>query len=326
MRTNTPPVIETPPDLESVLAEVSRDLGILLKSEVAGLAKGDDDKGNDSGSDAGGSDSGPPSDGGGDSSGPPDSAGGPPDASAGASPPAGGPPGPDASQAPPPDASGAPADASSGAPPDPAAIKAEFDTMPVEQVKAYFVAAKQSLLARMQGAQGPGAGAPPAGPDASASAGAPPPPGAGAPPPGASASVGAPPPGASSAGPPPPAMKAEIAASPGNGGKPAPVQKSERDVEVDDLKTKVGLLAKALDLSLRPQRKAITGISAIGKPGEKSPGVPETPAAPATRAQALAKFNDQSFISKLNKSERDQVTKFCVGSVDVKAIEHLLAK
>jgi hypothetical protein len=311
--------------LTSILAEVERDLKPVLVEAKDRLLKAEDEK------------SGPPAKKDDEKSAPAEesssSEGSAPPAEASAGGDAGGPPAPEASAS-------APADASAGGPPppgpeasaspgglptDPAQLQQMIQSAPPEVQKAIYLAAKQALFASMGGAgAGPGPEAsaspappmPPPGPEASASAPMPPPPGP---------EASAPP-----AGPPPPMMgKGEIKASPGNGGKSAPVKKSEpqMNTDVEDLKALVKaqaedikLLTKAVQhMAGTPVRKAVTGISVIAKSEAKEP-------TRLSKSEVNAKLSEKIREGDLTKKDRESIRRFYdTGSTNYTLVEHLLA-
>lgn len=312
----------TDPELESILAEVERDLAVVLKSEQDKLQKAQEDgDGDDKGS-------APPSDGGSDDA----SASAPPSDDSGSAPPeasspdasAGGPPPADAASA---SADPAAADGSAG-PMDMDSLKAEYASLPPEELKMHYLACKQALLEVMQ--QGAGAGA---SPDPSAPPGASPSPDAGSPPPGPPAGAASPSPSAPPGPPaapmspspspdqPPPAMKGEMKASPANGGGKPKMAKSEdeKDAKIADLEQQVTLLAKAVDLALAtPQRKAVTSVGFLAKTEDK-PADKQL-----SRDDIKARLSEVAKRPNLAKSDRDLINKFCVGTADASAIAHLL--
>jgi len=95
--------------------------------------------------------------------------------------------------------------------------------------------------------------------------------------------------------------------------------------ESDDLKAQVAGLSKAVKILLEtPNRKAVTSISEL--PFLKKNDGSDAKAAPAalTKKEILAKLNLKAEDSKLSKSDRTLINQFCVGSVDVSQISHLL--
>jgi hypothetical protein len=207
-----------------------------------------------------------------------------------------------------PGAEGMGEDPAAGGPVDPAALEAEYAKLPVEELKAHYLAAKSALFAVMgQGAgAGPEAGgAPPAGPEA----GGAPPMGAGAPPP--DMGGGAPPMGAG--GPP--------AGGPPGGAPPMeeqPLAQSEKD-ELDSMRQQLATMAKALGLLAgQPMQKGITGMTYVAK--SELDGAPK---ANLSKAEITAKLNTVTRQSDLKKSDRDAINNYYeTGSVD--GIVHLL--
>ncbi len=304
-------------ELRDLLAAVETDIVAMVKSEKEKLSKAHPGEEDSSEVPADQSATSAPSDA---PASPPASAdaGTPPDASASAppsdGPPASAAPGGDAPPAPGADASAGGGDPAADQSADPAALEAEYGKLPLEDLKAHYLACKSALFALMGGAQDPAAAGgeppPPAAPDASA----PPPPAA---PPAA-------PPASPSA---PPALKAELPATTeaANGGK---ITKSEKDVKIENLET---LLAKSdkgindlLDVVTKlvetPVRKAITSIDHIARPGSEI--------APAGDVSALSKSEIKARLKKvipdLKKSDRDLVYAYDVGTIGADKIAHLI--
>ncbi len=226
---------------------------------------------------------------------------------------------------------------------DPQVLQAEYAKLPPEVLKAHYLACKAALwsvVGQDDGSAGaaPDAAAAPAAPapDAAA-AGAPPVPGADptagaavpppAPAPAPDASAAVPPPAASpSPSPdlPPPAQKAEMSINAeANGGK---ITKSEREAQLESELAKVQGLTKSLvelttKLIQRPQRKAVTALSELGK---SEPSTPTVNVESMTKSEIIARLNEKAR-GELKKSDRELINSFCVGSADVKQIAHLLA-
>lgn len=242
------------------------------------------------------------------------------------------------------------AGADQGQPPTPEQIKAEFDQMPVEEVKIYLLGAKASLMERMGGAGAPDG----ASPEASASAGGPP---AGAPP------AAGPPAAAGSPGSPPPEMgkgefddksgkvkagsmskaevefgerlsKAEAAIA-----ENASLRKalSDKDAEIAakdaEMAGAVQKLAagfqKILSGNAGPMRKSVAGISDLRVTGKAGEPVTAAPLAKAdvsgmTRAEAVRKLNaltsDSEKLGKLAKSDRDRINGFVAGNLKIEDV------
>jgi hypothetical protein len=312
-------------ELDSILAEVQNDLNKAAVEQGQRLAKAKEDADDDSSdssapssdSDSGSSDS----SGGSDSPAPDASASaGPPDASAGAPP-------PDASASAPAD----PAAQSASAPLDVESLKAEYSQLPPEELEMHLVACK-AAYAEQQAAAG---GAPP---DASASAAPPGPPAASpspspAPPPAPAASPSpSAPPGPPADQSPPPAMKGELSAGKQvevadaknrNGGLAKSEVVIQLEAKIEEQDKMISGLAKAVELVLtKPQRKAVTGVSFLGKnEGQRA----DTDIAKLTKAEILTKLNEKVKDASLKKSDRNLINSFCVGTlVDVQQIAHLL--
>lgn len=280
-------------ELQDILSTVENEIADLLKSQSGKLRKA----GEPGEASAGGADDGA---GGPDSSATAPAPSAPGDASAGA--PEGAPAeGAPAEGAP---AEGAPAEGApgEGQPADPAALEAEYEKLPPEELKAHYLACKAALMKVMggqeQGAEGGAPGAPPA-PEGAAPEGA------------APEGAGAPPPGAAPAGPegsaPPPQMKSQMPANKANGG----MVKSETDT----LKEQVTLLTKALTMFVEaPSRKAATSIPS----GMVASGTP------MTKSEITAKLTAVTADPKLSKANRDLVDGYYNRSVSVESIKHLL--
>jgi hypothetical protein len=176
---------------------------------------------------------------------------------------------------------------------DPQALEAEYAQLPVEELKAHYLAAKSALFQKMGQGQ-PGAGAP-----------------QGAPPP-AAGPAGAPPAGPP-AGPPegaPPAFKAEMP-SEGNGG----FNKSE----ADDLRAQLAAMAKVVNLLAgSPVQKAVTGLTYMGK------SEPVEDKVVLSQQEVTAKLNVLTRDPSLKKSDRERITGYYEGTVNVSAIADLL--
>ena len=179
-------------------------------------------------------------------------------------------------------------------------MQLEYAKLPVEELKAHYLAAKAALFAAMGGdgaAQGasPAPAAPPAGPPA------------GSAPPVASPSP---------AGPSAMAMSETPAGLPagateGNGGK---VEKSE----VEDLKAQVEAMAKIVSSFVnRPVRKAVTEVGYVAKSEE-------APKKNLSSAEVTAKLSELTRSPDLKKSDREVINRYYEGSVKFDAIEHLL--
>lgn len=338
-------------EIKAILAEVSASLTAAKKSEVAKLSKaveGEEPDGDEApASSPEASDSAPAPEAS-------EGAGGPP---AGDVPP---PAAPDASASP--DASAAPASATmdGSAPQDPAAqgaegpvdpqqLAQEYSALDDESLKAHYMACKQAVFARMEQSQG---GAP--GADAAA----------GAPPAGPEASAGGPPPAEGSM--PPPAMKAEgkpedgnvvpvtsidqgtketqqnngpgadlsakvdvpspaTAVNPGPGAPKADggLGKSERESQLEAaLETLAGMV---LQTTIKPQRLATTSLQELERrellaKGEKA--VVVKPVESSDKKAVQAKLSELVREQKLSKSDKEKVMKYYVKG-DFKLVEHL---
>ncbi len=197
---------------------------------------------------------------------------------------------------------------------DPEAIKAELAQLPMEHVKALYLAAKEVIFAQMGGAGGP-PGAP--GMDAGAPPVAP-----------LSPEMGSAPPGSSPPGSPPmdpnapPALKAEMKASTPADGDQKILGKSE-SAQIADLKKKVSdfeeitskfmtVMEKAISV---PARKAVTSIVDLAK------------SAPSAESLSKAEVNvrlDRAARTKLSKNDRALINQYSVGAIGVEGIRHLL--
>lgn len=227
---------------------------------------------------------------------------------------------------------------------DPQALQAEYAKLPPEVLKAHYLACKAAMWAVTGGDDGagaaPDAGTPPApAPDAAAGAPAPgadaaavPPPAPPAPAPDAGASAGAPPPAppvATSPSPdqPPPALKSEVNANAkANGGQIT--TKSERELELEAQLAKTEQLTQAVvalttRLAQTPRRKAVTSLSELNKtePAQGSKVDPST----LSRKEIVARLSEKACDVNLKKSDRELINRYCVGSIDVSRIAHLLS-
>lgn len=321
--------------LDSILAEVERELGKLAKSE-AGLAKARpgestsaEDKPDESTTDPKGDNTSA-------ASASPDPASASPDASGSAPPPAASASDPDgdgdvdagpgASAATDPDADGAGSpDASAGGDPaadqgpiDPQALMAEYTKLSPEDQKLHYMCLKQVLMQTLAGAGADdGSAPPPAGPDASA----------GAPP--AAAPPAASPPADASA--PAPALKAESGMSndPKANGDLSKVtgggslSKSEFDaaVEAKVRETMLPLVKAVKHVVEAPMRKSVQFKADLAKTEAAAPAVD---VAQMSREQVRAKLSEKIQAGTLSKSEKDLVVAFEFGKVKADQIAHLL--
>jgi hypothetical protein len=196
---------------------------------------------------------------------------------------------------------GDPAAAGQG-PMDPQALEAEYAQLPLEELKAHYLAAKAALYAQMQGGgeQGAPQGAPPAAPPAGPSAGAPP---------------AGPPPADPSAGAPPLAQSAKNKFGTGSGSGGELVKKSE-----DALQAQVDALTKIVSAFVnKPMQKAITGTTYVAK----SEG--DAPAAKSLNPnEVTAQLSTLTRSPDLKKSDRDLITGYYEGRTKLDAIVHLL--
>jgi hypothetical protein len=299
--------------LDAALAQCAAEMSTMLKSEAA-LAKSatDDAPAEESTGDEGPA-SPPPAD---DSAGPPDEA----------SAPAEGPPAeasapddgvaPDAAGAPPPGADDGMGQEAIQPAPTVEALQAEYQKLDPEALKMHYLAAKGALAAAMGAAQG-------AAPEASA-------PGAGAPP-------MAPPP---AAGPPPgaaPMAMGELGAgkkvnlSDGSGGEIEKGKMAKAESEINSLRSQlaeqtnaVAKLAQAVEIMTTPIRKSVKGLSDlrfIDRTEETKPSAAKSLTKKEVQAVLSAKVRE----GKLSKADKELVTQYSVGSVDISKIEHLLA-
>lgn len=193
---------------------------------------------------------------------------------------------------------------------DPQALEAEYAQLPLEELKAHYLAAKAALFAAMQGGGDPaaaGAGAPPAGPAAGASPSAPP----AAPPAGPSASAGAPPMAMSEG------KNIAGVSQQGNGGQKVAVKKSE----TEQLQEQIEALTKIVSGFVnRPMQKAITGTTYVRK-SEDFGGENRKPMSENEITDKLTKLTRDP---NLKKSDRDAINRYYEGAVKIDAIEHLL--
>lgn len=321
-------------ELKAILAEVEQEIGDLLKTEKDKLAKAapeDDDK---SASPAASPEA--------SSAAPADSAPPPPAAEGSAE-------APEASMAAPGEA---PADAHEEAgeihpTDDLGQLQAEYEALSPEELKMHFMACKgavEKLLGQggEAGMDGAAAGAPPAPPAA---------------PPAASPSA---PPALKSEGgleavqpkgkldggedhlaamqpkgqisngeshleavQPKGTLKGEMKASPGSGGEMLATKKHEDELAGlrkhfdDELNRVVDAVARYIG---KPERKAVTSVSALGKTEEKK-------SLPQSRDEITERLKEMTGPdSKLSKKERQMVNSYCVGDIKFEQIEHLFTK
>jgi hypothetical protein len=187
-------------------------------------------------------------------------------------------------------------------------LQAAYSQLPPDQLKLHFLAAKAALMATMGAEQG-------AGPEASmAPPGAPPqaPPGAGAPPMAMAEMSGK-----------------QMPASPGNGGK---MGKSEDSLKIEALEKQLTAqndellkLVQIVDKVTTPIRKSVKGLSDL-KFIDRSEGEKKSPAAQLSKADVAEKLKERIRGGKLSKSDKEMVSQYTMGMVDVSKIEHLLVE
>ncbi len=299
-------------ELNKLLGEVQVEIDAILKSEKDNLAKAHPGEATESEVEPDESATAPAAD---DSAS--SAATSAPPADASASPDASTAPVADASGTPPADASGdpaadgsAPADGSDGGDPaadastNPEELVPHYAKLPLEALKAHYLAAKMALAA-MMGSAG-------ATSDPSAAAPAP------------DASVAAPPaPDASAA----PALKGELKDVPSNGGDPlnptkgTSVAKSEDvlalETELAETKLAMATLVKSVTKIVEaPVRKAVTAMADVEAPTAVD-------VSKLTKAEIDKKIRRASE-TNLSKSDRDLITSFALGNVKVDGIAHLL--
>ena len=196
------------------------------------------------------------------------------------------------------------------------ALLPEYMKLDPEALKMHYLACKQALMTQMGQAQG-------AAPEASAPA-APPP----AAPPGPEASA-------------PMAMgemsgkKVVLGDANGNGGKieAGKMGKSEgdaRDVEIAALKKNqaeqeeaLGKLVKAVETVLQPVRKSVKNLSDM-RFIQRAEEPKASPVAQLSKKEITAKLREKARDSKLSKADKELISSYALGGVDVSKIEHLL--
>jgi len=304
--------------LKDLIASVGKELNDMVKAETAQLAKGaKEDAPAEESEGSEGPASPPPAEEAASADGPPAEGSAPP--AEGSAPPA------EASAPASPEASAAAA-APEGSPqheggeiepaPTVEALQAEYSKLDPEALKMHFLACKQALMAVMGAEEGAGAGAPP--PEASA-------PPAGAPPPPAPPAGGAPMAMGEKSG-----KKVVLGDEAGNGGKIEAGKLGKAEAEVADLKKQVadqnealGKLAKAVEVALTPVRKSVKGVSDLRFVARTEE--PKTsPVAALSKKEITAKLREKARDSKLSKADKDLISSYAVGGVDVSKIEHLL--
>lgn len=330
-------------ELEALLSDVRKEIVGLLKTEESTLSKAfpgeestsetEPDTSATKPADDGGPDGGPP-DGGGDEAsaspeGSPDDGGGMPPPDGGGDPGAGGDPGGDPGM-----------DQNM----DPQALQAEYVQLPLEVLKAHYLACKGALFAAMGAGDDPSGGGPP-----DASGGMPPDAGGGMPPdaaggmpPDAGAGPGGPPPGAPPGGPPPgppvgsapppdapPALKAEIkpdyrtTAKLSNAGSSggASAMKSEIAALKDKLTKTEAALEKMVGFVERvattPVRKAVTSVADLANASKK-------PVSGLTKAEVRERLKRAIEKPTLAKSDRELITRYDLGHITVDKVAHLI--
>jgi len=93
------------------------------------------------------------------------------------------------------------------------------------------------------------------------------------------------------------------------------LKKSQKDTEET-----LGQFTKAFEVLLnKPQRQAITSLSAIGKPGSD-----DAPKVVLSKSQVMDKLRVITCDPTLKKSDRDLIDSYCVSKVSLDKIEHLL--
>lgn len=298
--------------LDSALSECAVALEGMLKNEQAAIAKSAKD---DAPVEESSGSEGPTAP---ESSDEPDGDEGPPmdEASAPAEGPAddaGAPPAPEASA---PDAGAAPGQEQAIAPaPTVEALQAEYSKLDPEALKMHYLAAKSALMAVMGAEQG--AGAPP-GAEASAPA-APPAAAPPAPPAGAPMAMGE--------------MKSgkQVNLTDGNGGEVEAGKLGKAEKEIADLRgqlstqtEEVAKLAKAVEVLLQPVRKSVKGVSDLKFIG-RTEDAPEQPAANLSKKEVQSQLRDKVREGKLSKADKELISQYSVGAVDITKIQHLLA-
>lgn len=186
----------------------------------------------------------------------------------------------------------------------PEELQAEYAKLPVEELKAHFLACKQALMAVMGGEGGEGSQPPaPPAPEATEPAAPPAPP--------------APP--APEATEPPPVAKSEK--SEGEQLQKAEVESLKKSLEdqgklVAEQALALERLSKAfLSVANMPLRKSAETVEHVGKP---------TVEVTLSKSEALTKLNEVSRKADLKKSDRQLINQFALGHVGLDAVAHLL--
>jgi hypothetical protein len=190
---------------------------------------------------------------------------------------------------------------------------AEYAKLDPEALKMHYLACKSALAATM-GADPAAGGAP----EASA-------PGAGAPPP--MAPPAGPPPGAA-----PMAMGEmsgkKVNLSDGNGGEVAAGKMAKAEGEIASLRKQLEAQNTALlqlaEVVATPIRKSVKGLSDL-KFIERTEEVKPTASASLSKKEVQAVLREKVRTGKLSKADKELVTSYSVGAIDISKIEHLLA-
>ncbi len=275
----------TDKELKSLIENVAADIGTLLKAEtVAKVGEGEETEAEKTPDVSSTSPAEP--------SVSPEASSAPPPAEPSAAPPEA--PPADASMAPPADApptpeASAPADpAAQGGEVDADALAQEYSQLPVEELKAHYLACKAALAGKLaqDGSAAPEGSAPQAPPMA--------------------------PPGADAGGPPPMAMKSEKVDAEIEGLKKSLIDAQElikrQESAMIDLTKAVTLAVKA------PLQKAITFSDDIGTPAVKE----------LTKDEVRRQLSTAAKRSDLKKSDRTLIDQWTVGSIGTDKIKHLL--
>jgi hypothetical protein len=213
-------------------------------------------------------------------------------------------------------------DASAG----PEALVAEYSKLPIEELKMHVMASHAALMQAIGGQPGAEGGAPAGAPGAE---GAP----QGQPEAPAPAPEGVSPEGSQPVGTEEPPMGKKEFSSEGNGGK---IVKSELETRLaqleksnKDLETKLGEATDGLRRFVEKSgnqalRKSIANVSFTGKPGEAE----GKKAVTLSKSEATKKLNvltaDREAMGKLQKSDREKITQYTLGTIPQSEISHLL--
>ena len=181
--------------------------------------------------------------------------------------------------------------------------------LPPEQLRNHFVAITAAIKHLTGGADeaGMGAGGPPAPAPAA--------------------------PGPEASAPPPPMGKGEMKSNPANGGEMLAVKKYEEEIaalkgEIAGLKKsdeeKTALfdrLAKGVErIATKPERKAVTNVAAVGKPGSEPAPAHQS----LSKSEVMAKLTVKARDPKLTKDQKKAILAYCNGTVDIEAVKDLL--